>query len=267
MELKVAISPCPNDTFIFGAIANKLIPTGIYNFNISYFDIDELNQLATGDEYDLIKMSYYHYLKYDPDYNALPCGGALGYNCGPLLISKSGNPADLDEDSLIAIPGENTTANFLLKFYNPKLTLARKYRFDKIEEAVNEEVADAGVIIHESRFTYQEKGLKQVADLGAYWEQKTHGPIPLGCVALAYKHSWHEQEQITEIIRASIEYAQAHYDELLPYIREHAQALDDKVIKAHIDLYVNDFTLHIQREGRLAIDRMEAEIKQQIAAG
>jgi len=263
MEIKVAISPCPNDTFIFGALANQLIDSENFTFKFDYYDINDLNELSKKDEYDLIKMSYYHYLKFNPNYFALPCGGALGHNCGPLLISKTGNIADLHKDAIIAIPGKNTTANFLLRFYNSALKNVKVIRFDNIENAVLENTVDAGLIIHENRFTYQDKGLKKIVDLGEYWETKTRSPIPLGCLAISKKFESHAHQTFTNLIQKSIGFAYTHFDLLFPFIKYHAQEMDQEVIKAHIALYVNEYSMDIQESGRSAIDKMEKEIKNQ----
>jgi len=172
MDLKIAISPCPNDTFIFGPIILGKIDTGIYKFDFTYADIDELNKMSFTGGFDLIKMSYYHYLSADPDYNALPCGGAMGYNCGPLFVTSDLQEYLQNDEPLVGIPGINTTAHFLLNFYKPDIQDKKVIRFDHIEDSIQEKIVDAGVIIHEGRFTYQQKGLQLIQDLGEYWHQK-----------------------------------------------------------------------------------------------
>jgi len=260
MNLNVAISPCPNDTYIFGAIALGYIDTGIYRFSFEYADIEDLNQAASLGKYDLLKMSYYHYFAAGPDYNALPCGGAIGYDCGPLLITA--NPENYGDclAPRVLVPGAQTTANFLLHFYNPEIKNVSVRRFNEIEESLLQQEAEAGVIIHENRFTYQDKGLFLIEDLGKYWQEKTHSPIPLGCIGLASKFSWHDQEKITELIKQSLEYADRYPEKIWEYIRSHAVSMNDEVIKSHIALYVNDFSHNIGYQGRAAIDRMESEI-------
>lgn len=266
MDLKIAISPCPNDTFIFAPIILGLIDTGPYNCTFEYADIDVLNDWSLKRSYSLIKMSYYHYLRLKPDYNALSCGGALGYNCGPLLISNDIERFLKKDIPLIAIPGLNTTANFLLKFYMPDAQNIKVMRFDLIEKAIQDGEVDAGVIIHEGRFTYKEKNLELIQDLGEYWQDKTKFPIPLGCIGLHTNFSGHDQKQIADLIRMSIVYAEGHFDEILPFIQSHAQEMKLSVIKDHINLYVNHFTYNIELQGKLAIEKMQMEIERQYSS-
>ncbi len=260
MKLSFAISPCPNDTFIYGAIANQLIESP-YEFEFSYHDIETLNKMAQSGKTDLIKMSFYNYFHVKDNYRLLPCGGALGRGVGPLLITKNINEFQEHNSIRIAIPGKNTTANFLLNFYNPEYTELIEFPFDKIEQAVLDGDVEAGVIIHENRFTYADKGLQLLVDLGSHWESVTSSPIPLGCLAVRQDIADEIEEDIIKLVRQSILFAQNDYSAIKYYVADHAQEMDPKVAQAHIDLYVNDFSYGMGSEGWKAVDAMEMHLK------
>ncbi|MBK6373343.1 MAG: 1,4-dihydroxy-6-naphthoate synthase [Saprospiraceae bacterium] len=260
MTLSFAISPCPNDTFIYGAIANQLIESP-HEFEFSYHDIETLNKMAQTGKTDLIKMSFYNYFHVKDNYRLLPCGGALGRGVGPLLITKNINEFQGHNSIRIAIPGKNTTANFLLNFYNPEYTELIEFPFDKIEQAVLNGDVEAGVIIHENRFTYADKGLQLLVDLGSHWESVTSSPIPLGCLAVRQDIADEIEEDIIKLVRQSILFAQNHYSAIKNYVADHAQEMDPKVAQAHIELYVNDFSYDMGSEGWKAVDAMELHLK------
>lgn len=260
MNLNIAISPCPNDTYIYGAIANNLIDSPHY-FNFSYHDIETLNKMAQEGNTDLIKMSFYNYFKVKDKYRLLHCGGALGRGCGPLLITKDPQILSKKDQIKIAIPGRNTTANFLLNYFNSEYNDLIEMPFDAIEKAILNNEVDAGVIIHENRFTYQSKGLKLLQDLGAYWEVKTSSPIPLGCLALRQDIADDIEEEITRLVQQSILFANNNYPAIESYVSAHAQEMDPEVVKAHIELYVNDFSYEMGTDGWKAVDAMDLHIR------
>jgi len=260
MRLSIAISPCPNDTFIYGAVAQDLIESP-HEFDFSYHDIETLNKMAQSGSADLIKMSFYNYFKVKDQYRLLPCGGALGKGCGPLLITADAAAVDIKENISIAIPGKNTTANFLLNFYNPRFTNLIELPFDQIEQAILDGDVDAGVIIHENRFTYADKGLQLLVDLGSHWENITSSPIPLGCLAVKQEIADEMEEDIIRLVRQSILYAQNDFPAIQEYVSSHAQEMEETVQKAHIDLYVNDFSYDMGAQGWKAVDAMDMHLK------
>lgn len=254
-ELSLGFSPCPNDTFIFCGLAQGKIPLRHARFAAPMLeDVETLNSWAMQGRLDVTKLSF-HALGHVLDrYTLLNSGAALGRGCGPLLITARavGDPSSWT----IAIPGQLTTAALLLRLFLRQPCRTVVMRFDQIMEAVLSEKADAGVIIHESRFTYQARGLRCVQDLGAWWEEETGLPIPLGCIAARRSLSMEMIEEIEQAVEASIRWAQADPAACLPYIRQHAQELDEAVIAAHVGLYVNDFSLRLGKEGRAAAQEL-----------
>lgn len=259
LKLDIAVSPCPNDTFIYGALANRLIASR-YDFNFSYHDIETLNLMALKGECDLIKMSFRNYFNVRDKYTLLPCGGALGMGCGPLLITADPDAFRQKSRPLIAIPGYNTTANFLLHFFNKDLDNLVEMPFDRIEQALLDKKADAGVIIHENRFTYASKGLQLIRDLGSHWEEMTQAPIPLGCLAVKNELAAEISDDITQLVQHSISYARKNYNQIHDYILAHAREMEQNVIKSHIDLYVNDFSYSMGVSGQKAVEAMEEHL-------
>jgi 1,4-dihydroxy-6-naphthoate synthase len=246
--IKIGISPCPNDTYIFGALYNEKIESH-FQYEWIFADVEELNYLAFKGEIDVVKMSYFAYSAVSDKYQILRAGGALGKNCGPLLIAKDPN-IKVDQHSKIAIPGINTTANLLLHLAYPKAQDRTSMIFSSIEKSVSEGLYDLGLIIHESRFTYQSHGLYLVCDLGEYWEQKTGLPLPLGAIAVnrSIPNEW--KSAINNEIRCSIQYARENEEETLEFAKLYAQEMDQKVMKSHIDLYVNEYSLDIGEKGK-----------------
>ena len=253
-KITLGFSPCPNDTFIFDALVNKKIDTFGLDFEYVLADVEELNKKAFQQELDITKLSFHAYLFLTEKYTLLNSGSALGQNCGPLLISKNDHTLKDVDNLTIAVPGEFTTANFLLKFAFPKISSKKIILFSDIEKAVLDEKVDAGVIIHESRFTYAEKGLKKIADLGEYWERVTKQPIPLGGIVAKKNLPEETIFLFNKLIKQSVEFAFANPESSKDFIKANAQELDDEVIKKHIDLYVNKFSLSLGRKGKIAIN-------------
>lgn len=253
MKLTLGFSPCPNDTFIFDALVNHKIDTEGLEFEVLLNDVQELNNLAINGSLDISKISYGVLALVLSDYIVLNSGSALGKGVGPLFISKSYYVKDI-EQMRIAIPGANTTAHMLFSLAYPQARRKVFKIFNEIEDAVLTDEADAGVIIHENRFTYQKRGLHKIEDLGEYWEQATGAPVPLG--GIVAKRSLDEDliKKIDRLIKQSIEYAfQNNYKDLSDYVVEHAQEMDADVMRQHIDLYVNEYTTDLKTEGKKAI--------------
>lgn len=256
MTFRLGISPCPNDTFIFDALLNGLIDTGQYRFDVVLSDVQDLNLRASSGEFDLIKISYAHYFSVMYRYAMLTAGGALGFGVGPLLVARSAMTEQELLHARVAIPGEQTTARFLLHYAYPNLLHTMPMVFSDIEEAVLQGEAEAGVLIHENRFTYQEKGLHLLRDLGAWWEQHTGLPIPLGGIAIRRDLSIQVQRDINRLIRESILVAKKRLPALSPFIEQHAQDMDPMVLRQHIDLYVNEQSLGLDERGKEAVQNM-----------
>lgn len=263
MTLSLNFSPCPNDCFIFDAIVNKRIDLEGLEFEVKLGDVESLNKNAFAGEIDITKLSYHAYAYCTENYVLLDAGSALGRNCGPLLISKRIiSKEEVAEGELeIAIPGKYTTANFLLGLAFPKATDKTELVFSEIENAVLSEDFDAGLIIHENRFTYEAKGLKKIIDLGEYWEKTTKSPIPLGGIAIKRSLPDEIKQKVNRIIRKSVEFAFANRKASLPYVREHAQEMSEEVMYKHIDLYVNGFSVDLGKEGRKAVTTLFKKAK------
>jgi 1,4-dihydroxy-6-naphthoate synthase len=255
-RLKLAISPCPNDTFIFGAWINHLIDNnGIQFPDTDYLDIQDLNEKALKFEYDIIKISAALIPEIISNYEILACGGAFTEHEGPLLITKKRIPSDEFNDCKIVLPGKNTTAAFLFKYLFPKAGNISYLLFSEIEQAVLDEEFDAGVIIHESRFTYAQKGLSLLFDLGHEWNIRTGQPVPLGVIAL--KRELLNQKALIETqIRKSIAFARTHPDQLFPYIQSKSVEMDSDTIEKHISLYVNDYSVDMAQSGKEALNAL-----------
>lgn len=261
MKLTLGFSPCPNDTFIFDAIANNRIDTEGLSFEIIIEDVEKLNRFAFQHQLDITKLSYHAYAYLMEDYLLLDTGSALGTHCGPLLISKPENQKSRIENLTIAIPGKYTTANFLLSLAFPRVIQKIEMRFSDIEDAVVQNKADAGVIIHENRFTYQDKGLVKIMDLGEFWESQTGFPIPLGGIAVKRNLPMEISQRVNHILRKSVEYAFAHPASSHEYVKQYAQEMDENVRNRHIQLYVNNYTLDLGEIGKMAIKTLFAWAK------
>jgi len=258
--LSLGFSPCPNDTFIFDALVNKRIDTEGLEFDVQLGDVETLNNKAFKGELDITKLSYHAFAYLADKYQLLRSGSALGKNCGPILIGKSQVPSLKSQVSRmnIAIPGKYTTANFLLSIAFPEAKNKIEMVFSEIENAVLSGKVDAGLIIHENRFTYESKGLKKLMDLGEFWETKTGLHIPLGGIAIRKSLPAGIKLKVEQLIRKSIAYAFANPDASKEYVRCHSQELEEHVIKSHIDLYVNSYSVNLGAEGERAVRAMYA---------
>ena len=251
----LAYSPCPNDTYVFAALTNGLLD-GAPAVRAHLADIDELNKAAARGEFALTKASYGSIPYLLDRYRILPAGGAVGRGCGPLLVAMPGEAPPLFADFVrkkIAIPGERTTAFMLLQLALGSKPKTTQIRFDQIIPAVVAGEVDAGLIIHESRFTYRDAGLISIADLGEWWENMTLLPIPLGAILVRNDIPDEDALAINDAIRRSLAYARSDETAVMPYVREHAVEMSEEVMRAHIDLYVNDFTDDLGTVGREAV--------------
>lgn len=258
MTLSLGFSPCPNDTFIFDAMLHGKVDTEGLDFEVYMEDVEALNRRAFAGDIAVTKLSYHAFAWLTERYALLDAGSALGNNCGPLLIARAAmTDAEIDS-ARIAIPGKMTTANFLLSLAYPNAGDKQETLFSEIENTVVEGRAGAGLIIHENRFTYQQKGLVKLLDLGEFWESSTGLPIPLGGIVVRRDLPPDIQQKVNRVMRRSVEYAFAHTDDVMPFVRQHAQAMDDAVMQAHIDLYVTGYTLDLGEKGREAVRQMFA---------
>jgi len=256
MKFTLGFSPCPNDTFIFDALINKKIDTEGLQFDAVLEDVETLNQWSFKGKLDITKLSYPAFFQNLDKYVLLNSGAALGKGVGPILISKVESQKLKVEDTSIALPGENTTANLLFSFAHPGANNKVFMRFDKIEDAVLSGKTELGVIIHENRFTYQQKGLHKITDLGEYWEEKMNSPIPLGGIAIKRSIDKVIRLQVDKLIRKSIEFAFSDYPLITDYVKQHSQEMSEEVMRQHIGLYVNNFSIDLGSEGKKAIETL-----------
>jgi 1,4-dihydroxy-6-naphthoate synthase len=254
MTLTLGFSPCPNDTFIFDALVNKKIDTEGLDFEVLLEDVQTLNQWAMQGRLAISKISYGVLPLILDRYRLLDAGGALGKGVGPLLISRRPMQLPAVNESSIAIPGQQTTAHLLFSLAFPEARQKKFMVFSEIENAVLTGEADCGVIIHENRFTYQQKGLTKLVDLGEYWEKETGAPIPLGGIVFREDLDPALSKKVNLLIRKSLEYSFSRYPELSDYVKVHAQEMDESVMRQHIDLYVNNYSLSLGSDGEKAID-------------
>ena len=258
MKLTLGFSPCPNDTFIFDALVNKKIDTEGLEFDVVLQDVETLNQWALEGKLDVTKLSFPAFFKSLEYYTLLNAGSALGKGVGPILITDSQQEITNEEinQASIALPGVNTTANLLFSFAYPEAKDKRFMLFSAIEEALVNKETDLGVIIHENRFTYQQKGLRKVKDLGEYWEERMELPLPLGGIAI---NQWVKRSlalKVNELIRKSLDFAFKNYPLIPDYVKQHSQEMSEDVMRQHIDLYVNNYSLDLGEEGKLAIESL-----------
>ncbi|MBA4321270.1 MAG: 1,4-dihydroxy-6-naphthoate synthase [Odoribacter sp.] len=256
MRLTLGFSPCPNDTFIFDAMVHGRIDTEGLEFDYFLADVEELNRRAFAGDVDITKMSYHAYAYAANDYVILDSGSALGRKNGPLLISRQLINKDDLSDKLIAIPGKYTTANLLLGIAWPDALNKKEYLFSDIESALLNGEVDAGLIIHETRFTYHRKGLLKIADLGEYWEKLTGLPIPLGAIVINRSVPDEIAFKVNRILKRSLEYAYKDSIASFDFVVNNAQEMNKNVMNYHIKLFVNDFTLNLGAEGRAAIEKL-----------
>jgi 1,4-dihydroxy-6-naphthoate synthase len=255
--LSIGYSPCPNDTFIFYALVNGKINTGDLVFKETLLDVETLNRMALGSQFDITKISYHALCFIREDYCLLRSGSALGRGCGPLIVSKKANTLEGLQGYRIAIPGRLTTANLLLQLFafdsGIQFSSYIEMPFYRIMDLVSKGDVDAGLIIHEGRFTFQHYGLKKVADLGEWWEDTTGLPLPLGGILAKRNLGKDVIKKVDSLVRKSIEYSLSHRQEPKVYIKQHSQELEDQIIEQHINLYVNDYSLDIGKEGLSAV--------------
>lgn len=258
MKLTIGFSPCPNDTFIFDALVNKKIDTDGFEFDVILEDVETLNEWALEGKLNITKLSFPAFFRSLDHYTLLHSGSALGKGVGPLLITDS-NQEITDEEinqASIALPGANTTANLLFSFAYPGAKDKKFMIFSAIENALLNKEVDLGVIIHENRFTYQQRGLYKVTDLGEFWEEKMKLPIPLGGIAINQSIKRSTALKIDELIKRSLEYAFKNYPLITEYVTKHSQEMSEDVMRQHIDLYVNNFSLDLGDDGKKAIDTL-----------
>ena len=257
MKFSLGFSPCPNDTFIFDALVNKKIDTeGLY-FEVHLEDVQTLNNFALENRFDFSKISYGVMPLLLETHTLLNSGGAMGNGVGPLLICKDPNITPDEVNHLrIAIPGKNTTAYLLFSYVYPNAKNISFYVFNEIEAAVLSGEVDAGVIIHENRFTYAQKGLYKITDLGAEWETKTKSPIALGGIVASNRIPKPIMQQVDQLIAKSVAYAFNNYPTISEYVSCHAQEMSEAVMRQHIDLYVNDFSADMGETGKNAIETL-----------
>jgi len=256
MKLTLGFSPCPNDTFIFDALVNKKINIEGLEFEVVLEDVETLNKWSFEKKLDITKLSYPAFFQNLDKYVLLNSGAALGKGVGPLLISKVKSQNLKIETNSIALPGENTTANLLFSFAYPEAKNKKHMIFSAIEDSVLNEQTELGVIIHENRFTYQQKGLHKVTDLGEYWEGKMKAPIPLGGIAVRRSIDKETSLKIDKLIRKSIEFAFSNYPLITQYVKQHSQEMSEDVMRQHIELYVNNFSIDLGIDGKQAIETL-----------
>jgi 1,4-dihydroxy-6-naphthoate synthase len=274
MKLTLGFSPCPNDCFIFDAMVHGKIDREGLEFEVVMEDVEALNQRAFKSELDITKLSFHAFLYVQENYILLKSGSALGFNCGPLLVERAELSVERKNNSTlltlnpqlstsrIAIPGKNTTANFLLSLAFPEMKNKTEVLFSEIEQGVLDGKYDAGLIIHESRFTYEQKGLKKIIDLGEFWESLIHAPIPLGGIVARRNFDNELLQKINRVIRKSVEYAYANTSDVMPYVKAHAQEMSEEVMKKHIDLYVNEYSIDLGETGKKAINLLFNKAKE-----
>jgi len=256
MYIKLAFSPCPNDTFIFDAMVHGKIDTEGLGFDYRMDDVESLNRLALAGTIDMVKISYHAWLYLTNQYILLNSGSALGFGNGPLLIAKHEFPVEKLKQITVAIPGEYTTAHLLFRIAFPEIEGKQFMIFSKIEDAILAGRVDAGVIIHENRFTYEQKGLKKIIDLGQNWESLTKSPIPLGGIVVRKTFKEEIIAKLQRIMHRSVIHALEHPANAMPFVRCNAKEMDEEVMKKHINLYVNDFSVDLGTAGKKAVSQL-----------
>lgn len=257
-ELTFGYSPCPNDTFMFNAVAGGEVGVAGCRITPRLHDVETLNTLAMDEVLDISKLSFYAWLAVKERYRLLGSGAAMGFGCGPVLIAKKAlAPQDL-RHCRVVLPGRWTTAHLLLRLWAPDASQRMFTAYDRIFDTLAAGKADCGVIIHESRFTFEAAGFVPVVDLGAWWESRTGLPIPLGGIAARRRLGEPLIDEIDAALNESIRRAMEHPEQTLPYVRQHAREMDPAVLDAHIRTFVNDFSLALTAQGHRAVDTLEA---------
>ena len=262
MKLSLAYSTCPNDTFVFEALVHNRIDLQGLQFDPWLSDVEELNRRALRSDFDITKLSYHAWLKVSDQYQILAAGSALGRGNGPLLVSLPETDVHLLKREPVAIPGELTTANLLLSLAYPEIGNKRSFLFSDIETAILDHQVIAGVLIHENRFTYQERGLHLVRDLGSFWEEATGLPIPLGCIAIHRRVPADIKLRVEQLIGASLDYAWKNPEVPVPYMQRFARDMEPRIMKAHVQTFVNQYSRDLGEEGRAAINRLILKAKE-----
>lgn len=273
-KISLGFSPCPNDCFLFDALIHGKIDTKHLSFEPVIEDVETLNRMAFSGQLDVTKLSYHAFAHLAEAYQLLTSGSALGFNCGPLLIALPATAQQVISGSVdlsrlkVAIPGRYTTAVFLLSLAYPQLQRKQEMVFSAIEGAVLGKTCELGLIIHENRFTYEQKGLVKIADLGAWWETQTHAAIPLGGIAVKRELPVDTKLLTDSLVRESVQYAFDHREDVMGFVKAHAQEMDERVMKQHIDLYVNQYSLDLGATGKQAVnDLLDRAVREKIIAG
>jgi len=259
MKLSLGFSTCPNDTFIFDALVSGKVDTEGIVYEPFLGDVEELNKKAFNSEIDITKLSYHAYAWLAEKYILLKSGSALGHNNGPLLVSKRKIYPDELADVSIAIPGKYTTANLLFSIAWPDAKNKKEFLFSDIEQVILDGEMDAGLLIHENRFTYRKRGLRKIEDMGEYWEKNFNKPIPLGGIAIGRHLPDTIAQAVNRSLRRSIEFAFANPESSYPYVKKHAVSMEKEVMLSHIELYVNEFTRDLGQEGMDAVKLLYIE--------
>ncbi len=262
LRLTLGYSPCPNDTFMFYALASGSLSLPGCTFDVQIYDVETLNRMALEQKLDITKLSFYAWLNVKNRYRLLENGAALGYGCGPVVISKEALKVSDIPSCRVVLPGEWTTAHLLFQLWAPGAKNKIFMSYDRIFDLLTEGSADCGVIIHESRFTFKQAGFQAIMDLGAWWEDETGLPVPLGCIAANNRISDALVNPLNTLIAQSITYAHAHTEEALSYIREYAQEMEEDILKKHIRTFVNRFSLGLGETGRAAVAKLEQMARQ-----
>lgn len=259
MKLKLGISPCPNDTYIYEALVNGLIKTP-FEWNVTFADVQTLNEMVLRGELDVAKVSCGVVPQVLDKYKVLSCGGAIGYSCGPLLLSSESGRSSFNLDRPVVLPGKNTTAALLFRFFAshelPQMPQIEYALFDEVYRSLRAGKYAQGVVIHEHRFTWQRDGLGLIQDLGDYWEHKTGIPVPLGCTLARNSFADEVILAVEQCIRDSIDFAKNRQSVITPFIREHAQIDEDSVMESHIATFVTDFSYDISINGQRALQKL-----------
>ena len=261
-SIRLGISTCPNDTFAFHAMMHKKIDWRGLDFQIELLDIQQLNSRAFRGDLDIAKVSFHAALLLADRVLVLPSGSALGFGVGPLLLSAKNNDRPVTSAQVTLCPGEHTTATLLFQLFYPRTSRLEQVVFSEIMPRLKSQHADFGVCIHEGRFTWQNEGLFLVEDLGARWEAETNGPLPLGGIVGLRSLGLDTLRVVQAVIQDSLSYAMTHRDETLPTMRHYAQEFDDAVLMQHVDLYVNDWTVHLGAVGQSALNELSDRAQQ-----
>ena len=256
MKLTAACSPCPNDTFMFHDLASGELTLPDRRIEVQLHDVETLNRMALSGTFDVTKISFHTYLLVREQYKLLSVGAALGFGCGPVLVSRGDiNTSDIAA-AKIAVPGKLTTAHLLLELWEPRITDKLFVRYDNVMEMIASGQVDAGVIIHEGRFVYEQAGLQMIADLGAWWQTQTQLPIPLGGIVARKSLGEKTIADFEALLRRAIENSMANPDATREYVLQHAAEMDSDVLDEHIKTFVNDYSLDMGAEGHAAVEEM-----------